>query len=155
MEFYPAERKKDLIPFATAWMELESIMLSDIQWVLWVSKFMFTKFEKILVIFPKNVLFSQHIFSLSSFVFHLNPCLNFCYYSSVCWESTESFFPVFFRLDNFCWSVFMLTDVFFHHLSSDSKSVKWISQKLYFLNFPLALFYSSIHTFYYAIFYKH
>ena len=29
MEFYPAERKKELIPFATAWMELESIMLSE------------------------------------------------------------------------------------------------------------------------------
>ena len=30
MEFYAVERKKDLIPFATAWMELESIMLSEI-----------------------------------------------------------------------------------------------------------------------------
>ena len=30
MEFYPAKRKKELIPFATAWMELESIMLSEI-----------------------------------------------------------------------------------------------------------------------------
>ena len=30
MEFYAAERKKELIPFVTAWMELESIMLSDI-----------------------------------------------------------------------------------------------------------------------------
>ena len=30
MEFYGAERKKELIPFATAWMELESIMLSEI-----------------------------------------------------------------------------------------------------------------------------
>ena len=29
MEFYAAEKKK-LIPFATAWMELESIMLSEI-----------------------------------------------------------------------------------------------------------------------------
>ena len=29
MEFYTAERKKDLLPFATAWMELESIMLSE------------------------------------------------------------------------------------------------------------------------------
>ena len=25
MEFYAAERKKEIIPFATAWMELESI----------------------------------------------------------------------------------------------------------------------------------
>ena len=30
MEFYAAERKKELIPSATAWMKLESIMLSDI-----------------------------------------------------------------------------------------------------------------------------
>ena len=30
MEFYAAERKKERIPFATAWMELESIMLSEI-----------------------------------------------------------------------------------------------------------------------------
>ena len=30
MEYYEAERKKELIPFATAWMELESIMLSEI-----------------------------------------------------------------------------------------------------------------------------
>ena len=30
MEFYAAERKNELIPFATAWMELESIMLSEI-----------------------------------------------------------------------------------------------------------------------------
>ena len=30
MEFYTAERKKELTPFSTAWMELESIMLSDI-----------------------------------------------------------------------------------------------------------------------------
>ena len=29
MEFYIAERK-ELLPFATAWMELESIMLSEI-----------------------------------------------------------------------------------------------------------------------------
>ena len=29
-EFYAADRKKKLIPFATAWMELESIMLSEI-----------------------------------------------------------------------------------------------------------------------------
>ena len=28
MEFYAAERKKELIPFVTAWKELESIMLS-------------------------------------------------------------------------------------------------------------------------------
>ena len=30
MEFYAEERKKELIPFATAWMELESITLSEI-----------------------------------------------------------------------------------------------------------------------------
>ena len=33
MEFYAAERKKELIPFATAWMELESIMISEISQV--------------------------------------------------------------------------------------------------------------------------
>ena len=30
MEFYAAERQKELVPFATAWMELESIMVSEI-----------------------------------------------------------------------------------------------------------------------------
>ena len=30
MEFYAAERKKELVPFATPWVELESIMLSEI-----------------------------------------------------------------------------------------------------------------------------
>ena len=30
MEYCAAERKKELLPFATAWMELESIMLSEI-----------------------------------------------------------------------------------------------------------------------------
>ena len=30
MEYYAAERKKELLPFATACIELESIMLSEI-----------------------------------------------------------------------------------------------------------------------------
>ena len=30
MEFYSVERKKELLAFAMAWMELESIMLSEI-----------------------------------------------------------------------------------------------------------------------------
>ena len=30
MEYYAAKRKKELLPFVTAWMELESIMLSEI-----------------------------------------------------------------------------------------------------------------------------
>ena len=30
IDYYAAERKKELIPFSTAWMELESIMLSEI-----------------------------------------------------------------------------------------------------------------------------
>ena len=34
IEFYAAERKKELIPFATAWMKLESIMLSEISQVV-------------------------------------------------------------------------------------------------------------------------
>ena len=34
MEYYTAERKKELPPFATAWMKLESIMLSEISQVV-------------------------------------------------------------------------------------------------------------------------
>ena len=34
MEFYAAERKKELRPFATAWMDLESILLHEINHVL-------------------------------------------------------------------------------------------------------------------------
>ena len=34
MEYYAAERKKELLPFATALMELESIMLSEISQVV-------------------------------------------------------------------------------------------------------------------------
>ena len=30
MEYYAAERKKELLPFMTAWMELESIVLSEV-----------------------------------------------------------------------------------------------------------------------------
>ena len=30
MEHYAAERKKELLPFVIAWMELESIMVSEI-----------------------------------------------------------------------------------------------------------------------------
>ena len=30
IEYYTAERKKELLPFVTAWMELERIMLSEI-----------------------------------------------------------------------------------------------------------------------------
>ena len=30
MEYYASERKKELLPFATAWMKLESILLSEI-----------------------------------------------------------------------------------------------------------------------------
>ena len=34
MEFYAAERKKELLPVMTAWMEVESIMLSEISQVV-------------------------------------------------------------------------------------------------------------------------
>ena len=34
MEYYAADRKKDLLPFMIAWMELETIMLSEISQVL-------------------------------------------------------------------------------------------------------------------------
>ena len=30
MKYFTAERKKELLPFVTAWMELESITLSEI-----------------------------------------------------------------------------------------------------------------------------
>ena len=30
MEYHAAERKKELLPFVTEWIELESIMLSEI-----------------------------------------------------------------------------------------------------------------------------
>ena len=34
MEYYAAEKKKELLPFTTAWMELESIMLNVISQVV-------------------------------------------------------------------------------------------------------------------------
>ena len=34
MEFYAAERKKELISCVTAWIELESIMLSEISHIM-------------------------------------------------------------------------------------------------------------------------
>ena len=47
MEFYAAERQKELISFATAWMILESIMLSEISQV---AK------DKYHIIFPMSVI---------------------------------------------------------------------------------------------------
>ena len=34
MEFYAAERKKELLTFATAWMELQNILLSEMSQVV-------------------------------------------------------------------------------------------------------------------------
>ena len=34
MEYYAVDRKKELLPFMTAWMELESIMLSEVNQVV-------------------------------------------------------------------------------------------------------------------------
>ena len=34
MEYYAAERKNELLPFVIAWMELETIMLSEISQVV-------------------------------------------------------------------------------------------------------------------------
>ena len=34
MEYYTAEKKKELLSFVTAWMELESIILSEISQVV-------------------------------------------------------------------------------------------------------------------------
>ena len=33
MEYYSAERKKELLPFAIAWMEMETVRLSESQLV--------------------------------------------------------------------------------------------------------------------------
>ena len=42
MKYYAAERKKELLPFATAWMELENIMLSEISEVVRQIPYIFT-----------------------------------------------------------------------------------------------------------------
>ena len=34
VEYYAAEKKKELLPFMTTWMELESIMLSQVSQVV-------------------------------------------------------------------------------------------------------------------------
>ena len=34
MEYYALERKKELLPFVTAWVELDNILLSEISWVV-------------------------------------------------------------------------------------------------------------------------
>ena len=34
MEYYAAERKKELLPFVTTWIELDSIMLSETSWAM-------------------------------------------------------------------------------------------------------------------------
>ena len=34
MEYYAAERKEELLPFTTTWMELESIMISEVSQVV-------------------------------------------------------------------------------------------------------------------------
>ena len=34
MEYYTAEREKEILPFVTAWMDLENIMLSEISQVV-------------------------------------------------------------------------------------------------------------------------
>ena len=43
-EFYAAERKKELVPFATAWMEVESIMLSEMSRVVRDKYYMISPF---------------------------------------------------------------------------------------------------------------
>ena len=43
MEFYAAERKKELLSFVTAWTELESIMLSEISQVAKEKKHMISR----------------------------------------------------------------------------------------------------------------
>ena len=34
MEYYAAERKEELLPFTTTWMELESIMINEVSQVV-------------------------------------------------------------------------------------------------------------------------
>ena len=34
MEYYAADKKKDLLPFTSGWMEVESIMLSEVSQVV-------------------------------------------------------------------------------------------------------------------------
>ena len=63
MEFYAAERKKELIPLATVWMELESIMLSEIS----VSFSRWSKVNEIL----KSFLYKQEFTSIVGSIFTL------------------------------------------------------------------------------------
>lgn len=35
MEYYSDMRKKEILPFVTTWMDLESIMLSEIKYAKW------------------------------------------------------------------------------------------------------------------------
>ena len=37
MEYYAAERKKELLPFVTAWMNMESVTLSEISQLVTIS----------------------------------------------------------------------------------------------------------------------
>ena len=45
MEYYTVERKKELLPFMTAWMELESITLSEISQTVRDKYHMISHFE--------------------------------------------------------------------------------------------------------------
>ena len=59
MQFYTAERKKELIPFATAWMELESIILSEIIQVVRDKYHMFSPLSGIINITNKQAKYNQ------------------------------------------------------------------------------------------------
>ena len=59
MEFYAAERRKDLIPFATTWVELESIMLSEISQVVRDKYHMFSPLSGIINITNKQAKYNQ------------------------------------------------------------------------------------------------
>ena len=56
MEFYAAERKKELLHFATAWMGLESIMLSEISQAVKDKYHMISPMKAFLIIAAVNTL---------------------------------------------------------------------------------------------------
>ena len=73
MEYYKAEREKKLLPFRTAWMELQSVMLSEISQVVKVHK-----------IFKNNSTPTENIwfhFFMPSLWFCVSLCLHYGFIS--------------------------------------------------------------------------
>ena len=80
MEFYAAERKEEFIPFATAWMELESIMLSEISQAVKNKYHMISPISGLLFLtlstWKTHVLYSKR--RIHQTLFPLFPPTNFC-----------------------------------------------------------------------------